>query len=192
MGDIASNLLRVLLGQSTPSVWSSIRQNEAGWLEFVISQGGIDQWRQQLSPQTLQTLQTVKQVSSQSITPEQLWQLQSGYELCCRWQACYQQMGGVAQVQTDIPPGVMFSMPHPPLYQLIHCLLDICDGWDEATQPQLLQMSKQLIMALEQCAGATTPASSEAGEVSRWLRPTQVVLKQLLGERLGYPLREWF
>ncbi len=186
---IASNLLTVLLKQATPSVWSSIRQNEDGWLEFVISQQGMDQWQQQLTPQTLLR---VGHDQPYALEPAQLWQLQSGYERCCRWQARYRQMGGVPQSPSASPSNSPFRLSGSPVDELIHGLLDICDGWDEATLPQLLQMSQQLVVVLEKCTGAATPASPAAETLCRWLISTQIVLKQLINGRLGYQLAEYF
>ncbi|MEO0397034.1 MAG: hypothetical protein AAF243_13765 [Cyanobacteria bacterium P01_A01_bin.137] len=190
MGEIASKLLTVLQTQATPSVWSSIRKNDDGWIEFVISQWGIEQWRQQLMSWTLSTADKGQPCSLET---EKLWQLQSGYELCCRWQSGYQQhVGGAEPIQTETIPAAVFCMGFYPLHQLIHCLLDICDGWDEATPSQLLQMASRLILALERCTDTTRPSSPNAEGVNRWLIPTQIVLKQLLDKRLGYQLTERF
>lgn len=187
---IASNLLTVLHNRATSSVWSSIRQNEDGWIEFVISQRGIDQWQQQL---TLQTLPRIGNgLPPYALGAQKLWQLQAGYELCCRWQAAYQQMGGIPEKWSDSSSSRPFRMSDSPLDELIHGLLDICDGWDQATLPQLSTMSQQLVAALGRCTGTTTPASPAAGAMNRWLVSTQVVLKQLVNGRLGYQLTKCF
>ena len=190
VGEIASKVVTVLQAQATPSVWSSIRKKDDGWIEFVISQWGIEQWRQQLMSWSLSTEHKEQLFSLEN---KKLWQLQSGYELGCRWQSGYQQhMGGVEQIQADIPSSAVFCMGFYPLHRLIHCLLDICDGWDAATPSQLLQMASRLIVALEQCTDITRPSSPNAEGVYRWVVPTQIVLKQLLDKRLGYQLTERF
>ncbi|MEL7507427.1 MAG: hypothetical protein AAFN42_08840 [Cyanobacteria bacterium J06554_1] len=190
VGEIASKLLTVLQAQATPSVWSSVRKDDDGWIEFVISQWGIEQWRQQLMAWTLSTADKGQPCFLEA---KKLWQLQSGYELCCRWQSSYQQhMGGAAQRPTETISSAVFCMGFYPLHQLIHRLLDICDGWDEATPSQLLQMASRLVLALEQCTDTTRLSSPNAAGVNRWLIPTQIVLKQLLDKRLGYQLTERF
>ncbi|MBT9313942.1 hypothetical protein IXB50_00700 [Leptothoe spongobia TAU-MAC 1115] len=180
-------------------IWSSIRTNDDGWLEFVISQYGIEQWRQRLIQQSLPTLEvTSEHKLPLPISVENLWKLQSGYELCCRWQNLHHQMGlwethdQIASMEANNVFSTGFQVPSPHLHTLIHGLLDICDRWDEAKPPQLLQQANQLIQALEQCTAITRPASPAAKEINHWLAPTQIVLKQLLHERLSYHMAAHF
>ncbi|MEM9264462.1 MAG: hypothetical protein AAGA46_02960 [Cyanobacteria bacterium P01_F01_bin.13] len=186
--EIASLFLSVLQAKEMQSVWASVRKNNDGWIEFDISQHGIEQWRQQL---TQQIFPLRENIPSWPMEAAQLWQLQSGYELCCRWQACHHQVG-ISQMESEHLSSAVFRMSFLPLRRLIHCLLSICDGWDEASLPYLLQQTHQLIAALECCASETRPSASEAGDVSRWLASTQIVLKQLLEGRLGNEIAEQF
>ena len=184
--DIAAILLSRLQEQTPQSVWSSVRKTDNSWLEFIISEAGIWQWQQQLCqwPVPCST-----EASPYPIASEQLWQLQSGYELCCRWQR-YHPIAMPSTIsshsyQTD------FLMPFQPVHHLIHCLLDICDCWHQISLKQLLQQTQQLVRALEKCIGLVR-LSSEAKAVKYWVEPTRVVLLQALNQRLGYSLTARF
>ncbi|WP_152532229.1 hypothetical protein [Leptolyngbya sp. Heron Island J] len=184
--DIAAILLSRLQEQTPQPIWSSIRQTEHNWLEFMISEAGIWQWQQQLCQWPVSC---TPQVPPYPIASEQLWQLQSGYELCCRWQRCHP-----IDVASTISPQAYqanFLMPFQPIHHLIHCLLDICDSWHQSKRPQLLQQTQQLVMALEKCIGLVR-LSPEAQAVNYWLEPIQIVLLQTLNQKLGYSLTEQF
>ena len=183
---IASVILTALQAQPS-SLWSSVRKNNDGWIEFDISYQGMEQWRQQLTQWVLSD-----NVTPWSISPEALWQLQSGYELCCRWQVSYSQTDVSIQLAPYGAPTDTFLMLFPPLRGLIDGLLDIGDGWEDATPPQLLQRSKQLLLALNQCVSQTRPSSLEARQVCPWLAATQIVLKHLLHSKLGHQVAEQF
>ncbi len=184
--DIATMLLSILEEQTTQPVWSDIRKND-DWLEFIISQKGMEQWQQQLQQWALSP---IPKESPGSIEPEQLWQLQSGYELCCRWQR-YHPIDRSSQAAAAGLPTSAFLMSVEPLQSLIHGLLEICDGWDQTTSSQLLQQTKQLVFALQKCIGMTQ-LSSESKIVTNWLGSTRTVLQQVLQGRLGYPIVEQF
>ncbi len=183
--DIAAILLSVLQEQTLHPIWSSIRKTDDDWLEFVISQVGIMQWQQQLHRCPLPL---TEQVSPWPIAPKQLWQLQSGYELCCRWQRHYPID---VSAQTSRSCQAAFLIPFQPLHELVHSLLDICDSWHQTSSPQLLQQTKHLVRALEKCIGLTR-LSPEARAVSHWLEPTRIVLQKSLNGRLGYQLIDRF
>lgn len=186
-GEIASTLLSVLQTQMTPNLWASVYKTDQDWIKFVITQYGIDQWRQQL----IQRKFPITVQLSCPIESETLWQLQSGYELCCRWRACYQQLK-----TPDLSPSYMpkepFFIPFYPLQELIHCLLDICDDWDHLAPSRLLQQAKRLVLALQHCSSVIRLTTIEAATVNYWLKPTQIVLKQLLEEKLDYSLATQF
>ncbi|MEM9484179.1 MAG: hypothetical protein AAGA83_10860 [Cyanobacteria bacterium P01_F01_bin.116] len=186
-GEIASRLVTVLQQQSAPSLWASIRQTENHWIEFVISEGGMAKWRQQLL-QNL-PLQSAHQPAP-VITATQLWSLQAGYEQCCRWQRQHCETNQHEQLETiALRPFTITSLP---LSLLIHGLLDICDRWDEAQPKQLLHQANQLVKAIEQCTSSTPPTAANAAIVFHWLKPTQHLLRQLLQERLRYQCPEEF
>ena len=198
VGEIASGILAILQNQTTPHPWACIRQNDAGWIEFVLSEYGIEQWRQGLIQQPLSTPEIKPDCALQTITADQLWKLQSGYELCCRWQTLHHQiviretLDQIVQTATIPMSSAMFQISSPSLQILIHCLLDICDRWNESTLPQLQQQANQLIVALQKCTAATSLCSPAAKDLIHWLTPTQIVLKQLLKQRLGYHIVEHF
>ncbi|NEZ56566.1 hypothetical protein D0962_26735 [Leptolyngbyaceae cyanobacterium CCMR0082] len=186
--DIANMLLSILRQQTTPPLWSSVHKTRDGWLEFVISQRGMAQWQQQLEQWILPLAP-----SPWPITPEDLWQLQSAYELCCRWQTRDHQRDFLttrsAARSIERGPTETFQTSWSPLQALIHCLLDICDRWHQTTSPQLLRQVQQLVLALAAC---TTPInqSPEVFALRPWLESTRIVLKQSVNGRLGYQLAE--
>lgn len=189
VGEIASVLSAVLQAQTPRPIWACIRETHAGWLEFVIARGGIERWQQSLHQSLLPDAPGL----TCALTPETLWQLQSGYELCCRWQACYQQLGSPSQpASIDAASAAPYLIPFSPLQDLIDCLLDICDAWDEAEPHRLLAQAQRLVLALETCAGKTRPGTFEAEVVNRWFKSAQLVLEQLLNERWSYPLANQF
>lgn len=179
--DIATSLIAVLQERTTYPVWSSLRRTDEDWLEFVISQAGIMQWQQQLKrwplPPAVQP--------AWPTTSDLLWQLQSGYELCCRWQRCHPANSPTRS------SNAAFLIRFQPLHQLIHCLLDICDRWHQTSPLQLLHQAQHLVIALERCIALAT-LSPETKAVSDWLEPTRVVLQQSLNGRLGYQLIDQF
>lgn len=187
VGEIASMLSVVLHEQTAHPIWACIRKNDAGWLEFVIARDGIERWQQSLHQGTL----PVTRHGLCHLTSEALWQLQSGYELCCRWQACYQQLGSPSKSIIH-SASVPYLIPFPSLQELIDCLLDICDVWDEAELPRLLEQAQRLVLALEICAGKIRPGAIEAEVVNRWFKVAQLVLEQLLNKGLSYPLATQF
>ncbi|MEM7066275.1 MAG: hypothetical protein AAF572_24300 [Cyanobacteria bacterium P01_B01_bin.77] len=189
VGEIASLLSAVLQAQTPQPVWICIRESRTGWLEFVIARGGIDRWRQSLHGRILPMDIPIR---SCSLAPEALWQLQSGYELCCRWQVCYQQLGSPSNSSVIHSASAPYLIPLSPLRELIDCLLDICDMWEEAGALKLLEQAQRLVLALRACAGKTMPGAPEAEVVNRWFQSAQIVLEQLLGERLSYPLASQF
>lgn len=182
--EIAEMLVSVLQDQTPEPVWSAIRENN-DWLEFVVSQQGIGQWQQQLQQWTPSA--TAKP-PPWPIEPEQLWQLQSGYELCCRWQRYYPSNRAPLIEQS---PTAAFQMPGDPVQHLIHCLLDICDSWGQTKPPQLLRQARALVMALQKCIGSLG-ASQEIGIVIPWLESTRIMLQQVLTRTLGYPIADQF
>ena len=187
VGKIASTLVTVLEAQTTRPVWADIRSCDRGWIEFIISQSGIERWRQRL-------LQWEASRMGQPLSPmsaDVLWQLQSGYELCCRWQANYRTVRNAA-LQSSIEPGLIPFQVSAPLQNLIHCLLDICDYWDSASLPQRLRQARQLVLALETCTGVTSPCSPTAETLSGWIEPAGIVLEQLICGQFGYPIAKRF
>ncbi|MBE9065953.1 hypothetical protein IQ260_04735 [Leptolyngbya cf. ectocarpi LEGE 11479] len=187
VGEIASILSAMLHEQTSHPIWACIRKNDAGWLEFVIARDGIERWQQSLYQGTLPIRHGVCHLTS-----EALWQLQSGYELCCRWQACHQQLGSPINQSIIHSASAPYLIPCSSLKELIDCLLDICDMWDEAELPRLLEQSQRLVLALEICAGKIRPDAIEAEAVKRWFKVVELVLKQLLNKRLSYPLTSRF
>lgn len=188
VGEIALLLSAVLQDQTPRPVWACIRENHTGWLEFVIAQDGIDRWQQSLSQSILPNVP----IPEYRLAPKALWRLQSGYELCCRWQTCYQRLGSPTNPSSNQSASLPYLIPFSPLQELIDCLLDICDMWDEAKPSQLLAQARRLVLALETCAGKTRPGATEAEVVNRWFKAAQVVLEQLLHTRLSYPLANQF
>ncbi|MEM8610610.1 MAG: hypothetical protein AAGF93_01225 [Cyanobacteria bacterium P01_H01_bin.105] len=184
--EIATMLLPLLDEDSTQSVWSSVRKTNDGWLEFVISKRGIEYWQRQLAQWPLYPPPSTQ---AWPIKPEQLWHLQAGYELCCRWRSRYRLVNRQGSCQTSSVGLAPFQIPFKPLQTLIHCLLDICDSWDQTKASKLLQQVQKLVSALENCAGLTE-LSSEAGTIGPWLDASRIVLQQSLHGRLGYPLAE--
>ena len=192
--DLAENLLSALQEQTVAPVWSNLKKTDDGWLKFVISQRGIELWQQCLN-QWGQSL-TTPAPSLWPIESTSLWQLQAGYELCCRWQTRCRQHGlsvpiKSKPIKSNRQSSESFLMPGQPTQSLIHCLLDICDNWDKLEPNQLVQQSKRLVVALERCI-ATAGLSSATKVLSPWLQPTRAVLKQALVGRLGYQLTEYF
>ncbi|NEQ53708.1 MAG: hypothetical protein F6K11_26845 [Leptolyngbya sp. SIO3F4] len=197
VSEIASGILTVLQNSESQPIWSSLRKKDNGWLEFVISQYGIEQWRQHL----IKTPLPLSDWALPSPIPaEKLWKLQSGYELCCRWQNLYHQVYGQAQLQqiTQTEINKMSSMSNefrassPIQQKLLHCLLDICDRWDKLPSTQLVSQASQLIQTCEQCVAVTRLSSPAARTINHWLTPSQIVLKQLLDGRLKHPIAERF
>ncbi|MEM1252898.1 MAG: hypothetical protein AAGI69_10720 [Cyanobacteria bacterium P01_H01_bin.21] len=175
--------MSVLQHQTLPPLWSHLQKTDDGWLEFVISQWGIEQWRQHLN----QLPQPAIASSSWPIQAAWLWQLQSGYELCCRWQIHCQQQGLSVPIKSNRISWESFLIPNQSIQVLIYCLLDICDNWENSEPKQLVQQARRLVMALETCI-ATARLSSEVKVLSAWLEPTRIVLEQLLIGRLGHQL----
>ena len=85
-----------------------------------------------------------------------------------------------------------FLIPFSPLEEIIHYLLDICDFWEDAPNSRLLLQAGNLVAALELCASVTRFSAPEAAAVAVWFTLVQIVLKQLLQERLNYPLASQF
>ncbi|MEO0353072.1 MAG: hypothetical protein AAF282_23795 [Cyanobacteria bacterium P01_A01_bin.15] len=189
VGKIASTLITVLEQQATQPVWATIRSDDRGWLEFGISQSGIERWRQQLLGWELASSE---QGSPWPISADTLWQLQSGYELCCRWQAIQGEMSQANATQTCIEAGLAPFQVAAPLQNLVHCLLDICDYWDSASPTQRLRQARQLVLALEACVSVTRPVSPAAKDLSRWIEPACVVLEQLICGQFGHSIAERF
>ena len=198
MGEIASQLVAVLQRQP-PSVWSTVRFNDEHWLEFVISHHGMEQWRQQLIDRPW----SGPAAAGPSLAPSSLWNLQAGYELCCRWQTLHrtldsrtQSTSQLPQLETQETPDRAFQPPpmSSVLGELIHELLEICDRTHDegVTATQLLHQVRGVIIALERCVRVTPPGAAAAPQLSHWLTPTQKVLHQLLHQRWGYPLPERF
>ncbi|MGD1951440.1 MAG: hypothetical protein ACFB14_17610 [Leptolyngbyaceae cyanobacterium] len=183
LDELVDCLMSVLQHQTLPPLWSHLQKTDDGWLEFVISQGGIEQWQQHLN----QWSQPAKASSSWSIQAAWLWQLQSGYELCCRWQTRCRQQEVSVPIKSNRPSSESFLIPNQSIQALIYCLLDICDNWENSAPNQLVQQARHLVMALETCI-ATAGLSSEVKVLSAWLEPTRVVLEQVLVGRLGYQL----
>ncbi len=184
--DVASVLLSVLAAHTPQGIWSDVKKTDKACLEFVIAQQGIQRWQEYLHHNGLsQLIQRAPPMASQT-----LWQLQSGYELCCRWCAshavCDREVDSWHHQCAQRP----FAMPIPALTPLVDALLDICDLWDEATPAQLLQRARQLVLALDYCLRNIRPASTDATVVSSWVQTTQIVLKQLLGRSWGLQLAE--
>ena len=184
--DIATMLLSLLHEVNPQPVWSSVQKADDGWLKFVISQSGIDYWQHQL---TQWPLPESPQMQAIAIEPEQLWRLQAGYELCCRWQRhCHlaNSQEGSSEISSSVRHSqTPFLMPSKYLATLIHCLLDICDRWEQTDAPQLLRQVQTLVSLVEKCA-RLPELSSKA--ISPWTTATQIVLQQSLQGRLGYPL----
>ena len=187
LDELVDCLISVLQHQTLPLVWSHLQRTDDGWLEFVISQWGIEQWQRHIN----QWSQPVKASSCLSIPTAWLWQLQSGYELCCRWQTHCQQTGLSVPVKSISLSSESFLIPNQLIQALIYCLLDICDNWESSEPKQLVQQARRLVMALETCI-AKTGLSSEVKVLSAWLEPTRIVLEQLLVSRLGYQLAKQF
>ncbi|MGD1852956.1 MAG: hypothetical protein ACFB2W_01775 [Leptolyngbyaceae cyanobacterium] len=190
-GEIASRLVAFLQTHIDCPVWSRVYPHGEGWIEFVISQYGIEHWRQQL-------VQTPLPVSNSQPAPpiesDRLWKLQSGYELCCRWQMLYRQTSSShrPQVESRMGASTAFQVSSPGLQSLVHCLVDMCDRWQQATPTQLLQQADQLVVAIEQCTAATRLKSAAAGDLSHWLTPAQIILEQLLQRIWGGEPTEQF
>lgn len=187
--EVASVLTSALQTQIPQPVWSSLRQVNHGWLEFEIAQGAVNRWQQQLEKAKLPK---VASGALPPLKPDTLWKLQAGYELCCRWQACYRQSAALPIAGPVSPPMASFVISFPPLEPIVHCLLNICDLWEDAPNSQLLLQARNLVSAVENCASATRAAAPEAKAVAVWFRLAQTVLKQLLQERLDYPLASQF
>ncbi|MBT9311246.1 hypothetical protein [Leptothoe kymatousa] len=187
--EVASVLLSVLTESGDPAIWDQVKKTDTGCLEFVIADQGLQQWQQYLHLHGLPPLTQ----AAPSMTPDILWQLQSGYELCHRWSTRISSIDiQTVGDHTQTIYGLSLITSVPSLKQMLDGLLHICDAWHETTSLHLVHQATDLVSAIDRCTGHISPTSPESSIVLPWIQVAQVVLKELLHNSWGYQLVEQF